>query len=73
MGSGGKVERFCGNCGGHNVYEFPLKLFCSTRFDQGKDPIVDTLWCCPEWSRVGQECYCIREAVRLKKVLRSGH
>ena len=63
-----KMEKFCGNCGSHNLYEFPSKMFCSTRYDQGKDPIVDTLWCCGDWNQVSQECYCIREALREKNV-----
>jgi hypothetical protein len=57
-----KTDKFCGNCGSHNLYEFPTKMFCSTRYDQGKNPIVDTLWCCADWNLVSQECYCIKEA-----------
>jgi hypothetical protein len=60
--SRGKVERFCGNCDGHNSFDYPLKVFCSTRLAQSKDPIVDTLWCCDDWSLVSQFCYCVREA-----------
>ena len=61
-----KAEKFCGNCDSHNLYEFPSKIFCSTRYDQGKDPIVDTLWHCEEWSVVSQKCYCVREALSEK-------
>ena len=67
MASNVKVDRFCGNCGSHNLYEYPLRMFCSTRFDKGKNPIVETLWCCDDWNEVSQECYCVREASRLKK------
>ena len=59
-----KREKFCGNCNSHNVYEFPSKMFCSTRYDQGKEPIVDTLWCCGDWNQVSQDCHCVREALR---------
>jgi hypothetical protein len=59
------VERkYCGNCGSHNAYDYPDKVFCGTRFSQDKDPVVDTLWCCEQWSPSGQECYCVREAMR---------
>ena len=61
-----KTEKFCGNCDSHNLYEFPSKIFCSTRYDQGKDPIVDTLWHCEDWSLVSQECHCVREALNEK-------
>jgi hypothetical protein len=64
-----KVEKFCGNCGSHNLYVFPTKMFCSTRFDHGKDPVVDTLWCCGDWTQVSQECYCVREAQKEKDKL----
>jgi hypothetical protein len=64
-----KNERrsFCGNCDSHNAYDYPEKVFCSTRYGQGKDPIVHTLWCCKDWNQVTQECYCVREAQRKKK------
>ena len=61
-----KAEKFCGNCDSHNLYEFPSKIFCSTRYDKGKDPIVDTLWHCKDWSSVSQKCYCVREALSEK-------
>jgi hypothetical protein len=61
-----EAEKFCGNCDSHNLYEFPSKIFCSTRYDQGKDPIVDTLWHCEDWSLVSQKCYCVREALSEK-------
>lgn len=53
---------FCGNCDSHNCYQYPTKVFCSTRFWHGKDPIVDALWRCGDYNRVSQECYCVREA-----------
>lgn len=58
--------RFCGNCGSHNPYEYPAKIFCSTRYALRKDPIVDTLWRCDKWNPVSQECYCVREALKKK-------
>jgi hypothetical protein len=54
--------KFCGNCDGHNCYDYPTKVFCSTRHAQSLDPIVDTLWCCSQWSPVTQDCYCVKEA-----------
>lgn len=59
-----KTERYCGNCDGHNAFEYPNKVFCSTRYGQNKDPIVKTLWCCDEWNMISQQCYCVREALR---------
>jgi hypothetical protein len=59
-----KVKKFCGNCGNHNPYNYPDRIFCSTRNAENKDPIVDTLWCCDEWNPVSQECYCVREALK---------
>ena len=60
-------EKFCGNCDGHNSYNYPSQVFCSTRYAQSLDPIVDTLWHCDLWSPVSQECYCVREAQKAKK------
>jgi hypothetical protein len=61
-----KERRFCGNCGSHNPYEYPTRMFCSTRYAQNKDPIVDTLWCCDDWNPVVQECHCVRDALKKK-------
>lgn len=60
-------DRYCGNCDGHNCYEYPSKIFCSIRYEQDLDPIVETLWCCEFWTEVNQECYCIREALKAKE------
>ena len=62
--------KYCGNCDGHNSYDYPTKVFCSTRHAQNLDPIVDTLWCCGSWNRVSQECYCVAEALKERK---AGH
>ncbi|HLN45873.1 MAG TPA: hypothetical protein VK209_09225 [Candidatus Sulfotelmatobacter sp.] len=62
-----KTEKFCGNCDSHNTYDYPTRIFCSTRYGQGKSPIVDTLWCCEYWNQVSQECHCVREAKRVQK------
>jgi len=64
--------RFCGNCDGHNLYEYPMKMFCSKRYAKNKDPIVDTLGCCDDWEPVTQECYCVREALKQQKSKDSG-
>jgi hypothetical protein len=61
-----RMKKFCGNCDSHNLYDYPARMFCSRRYAQNKDPIVDTLWCCDEWRMVSQECYCVREALRKK-------
>ncbi len=57
-----ETGKFCGNCDGHNCYEYPNRVFCSTRHAQSLDPIVDTLWYCSQWNPVTQDCYCVREA-----------
>jgi hypothetical protein len=62
MKSDSEAGKFCGNCDSHNCYEYPAKVFCSTRYAEGKDPIVETLWSCNEYNKVSQECYCVREA-----------
>ncbi|MFB3890345.1 MAG: hypothetical protein ACE14S_12730 [Candidatus Bathyarchaeia archaeon] len=66
MKDNAQAQKFCGNCDSHNCYEYPSKIFCSTRHAQGKNPIVDALGCCGEWNRVSQECYCVREAKRVE-------
>ena len=57
-------EKYCGNCDSHNSYQYPTKVFCSTRHGQNLNPIVDTLWHCPSYNQVSQECYCVREALK---------
>jgi hypothetical protein len=59
--------KYCGNCDGHNSYAYPTQVFCSTRHAQSLNPIVDTLWCCDQWNRVSQECYCVKEAKKQKR------
>jgi hypothetical protein len=61
-----KEKRFCGNCGNHNPYEYPTRIFCSTRYAQNKNPIVDTLWSCGDWNSVVQACHCVRDALKEK-------
>ena len=61
-----ETPRCCGNCGSHNPYEYPAKMFCSKRYTQNKDPIVDTLGCCSDWNPVSQGCHCIRDALKKK-------
>jgi hypothetical protein len=60
-------NRFCGNCGNHNAYNFPDQIFCMKRFSDNKDPVVQTLWCCGDWNPSSQECYCIEEAIKNQK------
>ncbi|HXX87978.1 MAG TPA: hypothetical protein VEH86_05990 [Candidatus Acidoferrum sp.] len=57
-------RKYCGNCGNHTVYNYPNQLFCSRRFQEDKNPLVDTLWCCEDWNPSSQECYCIKEATK---------
>ncbi len=61
------AEKYCGNCDSHNSYDYPAKVFCSTRYAQNKNAIVDTLWHCESYNRVSQECYCVREAEKNKR------
>ncbi len=68
MKSNRETIRYCGNCDGHNSYEYPRKVFCSTRYAQNKDPLVETLWCCSDWNLVSQECYCVKEALKEEKL-----
>ena len=65
----GKTKRYCGNCNSHNPYEYPIKIFCLTRYAQKKDPIVNTLWHCNFWKQTTQECHCIRDAINAGKSL----
>jgi hypothetical protein len=58
--------KYCGNCDSHNSYDYPSRIFCSTRYEKNMPPIVDTLWCCESWNKVSQECYCVREALKEK-------
>jgi len=67
MNNKGEKERFCGNCDSHNCYEYPARVFCSTRYAESKDPIVEALGCCDKWNLVSQDCYCVREAQKAKK------
>ena len=41
-----------------------MKIFCSTRYEKGMDPVVDTLWHCEYWNLVVQGCYCVQEALK---------
>ena len=61
-----KDDEYCGNCDSHNSYQYPKKVFCSTRHWHSLDPIVDTLWRCENYNRVSQECFCVREALKVK-------
>jgi hypothetical protein len=58
------TQRFCGNCGSHNAYNYPDQLFCGKRLGENKNPIVQALWCCEDWNPASQECYCVREALK---------
>ena len=57
-------KRFCGNCGNHNAYNYPDQIFCTRRFSDNKDPVVQTLWYCEDWNPSSQECYCVEEAIK---------
>jgi len=60
-------RRFCGNCGNHNAYDYPDRVFCTKRYAKDEDPVVDTLWCCGQWNPSSQECYCVEEATANKQ------
>ncbi len=67
----GETSRFCGNCDTHVSFEYPLKVFCSMRYEHGLDPVVDTLWHCEEWNLADQNCYCVEEALKAREGLRT--
>jgi hypothetical protein len=60
-------KKFCGNCNSHNAYNYPDQLFCTKRFQQNQNPIVQTLWCCEKWKESTQECACVAKALAKKK------
>lgn len=60
-------HKFCGNCGNHNAYDYPYKIFCVKRLLENKNPIVETLWRCEEWNPSSQECYCVKAAFNKAK------
>jgi hypothetical protein len=62
-----KNEKFCGNCTSHNAYNYPDQVFCTRRFLNSKDAVVQTLWCCEEWRANLQECNCVRDAKERQK------
>ena len=57
-------SRFCGNCHYHNMYEYPVLIFCSLRYQNSNDFIVPTLGCCGKWTPDAQECFCVKEAMK---------
>ncbi|MDH5419792.1 MAG: hypothetical protein OEX06_05610 [Candidatus Bathyarchaeota archaeon] len=57
-------SRFCGNCHYHNMYEYPVLIFCSLRYQNSNDFIVPTLGCCEKWTPDSQECFCVEEAMK---------
>jgi len=57
-------SRFCGNCSSHNPYEYPSRIFCVKRCAKNKEPIVDTLKYCDDWTPVNQDCHCVRDALQ---------
>jgi hypothetical protein len=59
-------QKFCGNCGNHCTYKYPDLVFCSQRFSENKNPVVETLWCCEEWNPSSQECCCVEDAMKKK-------
>ncbi len=63
---GAAKPRLCGNCSSHNPYEYPSRIFCVKRYAQNKDPLVDTLDCCDDWTPVNQSCHCVRDALTKK-------
>lgn len=58
-----ELERFCGNCHYHSMYEYPNVIFCFNRFQQGKNGILSTLDSCEQWKLQSQECFCLRDAL----------
>jgi len=60
-------QKFCGNCGSHNTYNYPEEVFCTRRFLKNKEAVVKTLWRCEEWNLNPQECHCIEEVKKKQK------
>jgi hypothetical protein len=60
-------KKFCGNCTSHNAYSYPGRVFCTKRFLKHNDAIVQTLWCCEEWSPNLQQCHCVHDATKEQK------
>ena len=63
------MDRVCGNCVDHEAYEYPSKVFCTSRFLSHKDPVKRTMDTCEEWSEKRQECNCVEDC---KKNLNPG-
>ncbi len=59
-----QVQKYCGNCYYHNVFDFPKQSFCSLLFQRREDPIVPTLSVCEHWKQDYQKCNCVREALK---------
>lgn len=64
---GRSEQKFCGNCGSHNAYNYPSQVFCTNRFLKNMDSVVDTLWHCEDWHLNPQGCHCIENAEKMKK------
>jgi hypothetical protein len=55
------MEKVCGNCIDHEAYEYPLKVFCTSRFINHKDPVRNTMDTCGAWSLKRKECTCVKD------------
>lgn len=52
-------EKYCGNCGWHNVYEYPDLIFCELKLT--KLPTLTPA--CGSWTQGHGECFCVRDAL----------
>jgi len=60
-------QKFCGNCGSHNAYNYPEEIFCTKRFLENKNPVVKTLWHCEDWHLNPQKCQCVEDVTKHEK------
>lgn len=61
-------RKFCGNCVSHTPYDYPNLTFCMRRLLDNQNPVVATLWHCKEWVPDTQQCYCVEDAMKKRKV-----
>ncbi len=57
-------QKRCGNCYYHCVFDYPVRVFCTLRFQRRADAVVLTLGFCEDWKPDFEECFCVREALR---------
>jgi len=56
-------KKYCGNCGWHNVYEYPNIIFCELKLK--KFPTLTPG--CENWMEGYEECFCVRDALESER------